>query len=167
MTIPVEQLAALKPAVSKVFITENEINGLCFPDVEKGLVIFGLGYGVDALKTVAWLKEKEVYYWGDIDTHGFAMLDQVRSGWGRIHAVEWLSPDTQEIQDWLLMESYKNDIMGEYSALTCVKKSGLPRRIREKSLTQVEFASVSKLIHYLLLEGPVDGISGLRIPKSF
>lgn len=53
------------------------------------------------------------------------------------------------------------------SALTCVKKSGLPRRIREKSLTQVEFASVSKLIHYLLLEGPVDGISGLRIPKSF
>lgn len=79
LTIPVAQLAAFKPEVSRVFITENEINGLSFPDVKKGLVIFGLGYGVDLLKSVAWLKEKEIYYWGDIDTHGFVMLDEVRS----------------------------------------------------------------------------------------
>lgn len=79
MMIPVEQLAVWNPAVSRVFITENEINGLSFPYVEKGLVIFGLGYGVDVLKNVTWLKEKEICYWGDIDTHGFAMLDQVRS----------------------------------------------------------------------------------------
>lgn len=79
MTIPVEQLAGFKLDASRVFITENEINGLCFPDVKKGLVIFGLGYGVDVLKTVDWLIEKEIYYWGDIDTHGFAILDQVRS----------------------------------------------------------------------------------------
>jgi hypothetical protein len=79
MVIPVEQLAAFCPTASKVFITENEINGLCFPDVKDSLVIFGLGYGVDVLKSVSWLKEKQIYYWGDIDTHGFAMLDQVRS----------------------------------------------------------------------------------------
>ena len=79
LTIPVDQLALLKPAVTRVFITENEINGLCFPDVRSSLVIFGLGYGVDVLRTVTWLKEKEIYYWGDLDTHGFAMLDQVRS----------------------------------------------------------------------------------------
>lgn len=79
MIIPVEQLVEFKPAVTRVFITENEINGLCFPNVKRGLVIFGLGYGVDVLKAISWLTEKEIYYWGDIDTHGFAMLDQVRS----------------------------------------------------------------------------------------
>lgn len=79
LTIPVEQLTLLKPAVTRVFITENEINGLCFPTVGSSLVIFGLGYGVDVLRAVTWLKEKEIYYWGDLDTHGFAMLDQVRS----------------------------------------------------------------------------------------
>ncbi|MDR3600906.1 MAG: DUF2220 domain-containing protein [Desulfosporosinus sp.] len=79
LTIPVEQLAEFKPPVSKVFITENEINGLCFPEVKEALVIFGLGYGVEVLKSVPWLKEKAIYYWGDIDTHGFAILDQVRS----------------------------------------------------------------------------------------
>src|SRR5262249_37868351 len=25
-----------------------------------------------------WLGEREVYYWGDLDTHGFAMLDRLR-----------------------------------------------------------------------------------------
>ena len=77
--IPVEQLALYKPLVSKVFITENEINGLCFPNAVESMVIFGLGYGVDTLKTVDWLNEKEIHYWGDIDTHGFAILDHVRS----------------------------------------------------------------------------------------
>lgn len=79
LIIPVEQLTLLKPAVTRVFITENEINGLCFPVAESSLVIFGLGYGVDVLRAVTWLREKEIYYWGDLDTHGFAMLDQVRS----------------------------------------------------------------------------------------
>ena len=40
--IPVEQLSAFKPLVSRVFITENEINGLSFPDVKESLVIFKL-----------------------------------------------------------------------------------------------------------------------------
>ena len=79
ITAPVNQIAAYKPDVLKVFITENEINGLSFPDVKNSVVIFGLGYGVDVLKSVEWLIDKEVYYWGDIDTHGFAILDKVRS----------------------------------------------------------------------------------------
>ncbi|MFM8393754.1 MAG: Wadjet anti-phage system protein JetD domain-containing protein, partial [Acidobacteriota bacterium] len=64
--------------VSKVFITENEINFLAFPDVPAALVIFGAGYGFDNLATARWLNEKRVYYWGDIDTHGFAILSQLR-----------------------------------------------------------------------------------------
>ena len=79
LTVSINELCAYEPAVINVFITENEINGLCLPEMSESLVIFGLGYGVDILKEVAWLREKNVYYWGDIDTHGFAMLDQVRS----------------------------------------------------------------------------------------
>ncbi|MCL2188002.1 MAG: DUF2220 family protein [Defluviitaleaceae bacterium] len=79
IAIPVEQLAANPLIASRVFITENEINGLCFPDMKDSIVIFGLGYAVDILKTVTWLREREIYYWGDLDTHGFAMLNQVRT----------------------------------------------------------------------------------------
>ena len=43
------------------------------------MIIFGLGYGIQSLRNIAWLKEKEIIYWGDIDTHGFAILSQLRS----------------------------------------------------------------------------------------
>jgi len=78
LTIPAADLGALRPAVARVFVTENEINGLAFPDVPRSLVIFGLGFGLGRLAQVPWLADVDLHYWGDIDTHGFAMLDRLR-----------------------------------------------------------------------------------------
>ncbi|WP_242467204.1 DUF2220 domain-containing protein [Ectothiorhodospira shaposhnikovii] len=68
-----------REVVARVFITENEINGLAFPDTPGSLVIFGLGYGLERLADIPWLTEVEIHYWGDIDTHGFAILDRLRA----------------------------------------------------------------------------------------
>lgn len=38
MEIPLSQFAAFSPAVNRVFITKNEINGLAFPPVSKSCV---------------------------------------------------------------------------------------------------------------------------------
>nr|MBC8317961.1 hypothetical protein [Candidatus Desulfobia pelagia] len=78
LQVPADDFSMLNLPVDKVFITENDINGLAFPSLEKSLVIFGLGYGLDRLARADWLADKKLYYWGDIDTHGFAMLDQMR-----------------------------------------------------------------------------------------
>jgi flagellar motility protein MotE (MotC chaperone) len=69
----------LDPDASQVFITENEINFLAFPPITDSLVIFGAGYGFDMLADAAWLHNRTIFYWGDIDTHGFAILDQLRA----------------------------------------------------------------------------------------
>jgi hypothetical protein len=83
ISTPVDQLALMAkgrdPKLQKVFITENEVNGLSFPDTPGSMVIFGLGYGIDTLKAVPWLRDKDIIYWGDIDTHGYAMLSELRS----------------------------------------------------------------------------------------
>ena len=42
-------------------------------------MIFGAGYGWSALASAAWLRRCALHYWGDLDTHGFAILDQLRS----------------------------------------------------------------------------------------
>ena len=42
-------------------------------------MIFGSGYGWSALATASWLRQRVIHYWGDIDTHGFAILDQLRA----------------------------------------------------------------------------------------
>lgn len=79
LSLPAEQFATFRPAVERVFITENQTNGLAFPDVPRSLVVFGLGYGLEHLARTPWLREAEVHYWGDIDTHGFGILDRLRA----------------------------------------------------------------------------------------
>jgi hypothetical protein len=79
LTISASDFARLNIAARRVFITENEVNGLAFPDFAQAIVIFGLGYSVDLLQAASWLAGTQIHYWGDIDTHGFVMLDRLRS----------------------------------------------------------------------------------------
>lgn len=87
LTVPAGQLAHLNPGADTVFITENEINGLAFPSFPNALVIFGLGYRVEALRHLPWLAAKRLYYWGDIDTHGFAILNRFRQSFPHAHSL--------------------------------------------------------------------------------
>lgn len=79
IALDADSFARLNPKVTRVFITENEINFLAFPEVKDSLILFGAGYGFDMLRQAIWLEHCKIHYWGDIDTHGFAMLDQLRS----------------------------------------------------------------------------------------
>lgn len=79
LTVPLDQFMALAPPATRVFITENEINMLAMPPLPGAMVIFGGGYAIDRLRDIAWLHARELIYWGDIDTHGFAILDRLRA----------------------------------------------------------------------------------------
>jgi hypothetical protein len=78
ITLDAESFARMQCEVARVFVTENETNFLAFPEVPNALVVFGAGYGWEALAHARWLARCEMRYWGDIDTHGFAILDQLR-----------------------------------------------------------------------------------------
>ena len=79
LAVPADEFAALELDVDQVFITENETNGLAFPAHPRAIVVFGLGYGLDRLAGIDWLSRARCWYWGDIDTHGFAMLNRLRA----------------------------------------------------------------------------------------
>jgi hypothetical protein len=79
ITLDAASFAAMRPPVRRVFITENETNFLAFPSARDSLVVFGAGYGWDALARAQWLARCDAHYWGDIDTHGFAILDALRA----------------------------------------------------------------------------------------
>ena len=78
ITLDAASFAELALPLARVFITENETNFLAFPPMQRSIVIFGAGYGWDGLARATWLHECALHYWGDIDTHGFAILDQLR-----------------------------------------------------------------------------------------
>lgn len=74
-----EEFARLALPTERVFVTENRINGLAFPDCARSIVVFGLGYGLDTLGDAKWLHDVALHYWGDIDTHGFGILNRFRA----------------------------------------------------------------------------------------
>lgn len=80
-----EEFAQIHIKCENVLVVENQINFLALPQTEDTIIIWGAGYGFKNLARAIWLKTKKLYYWGDIDTHGFAILNQFRE----------LFPDTE------------------------------------------------------------------------
>jgi hypothetical protein len=74
-----EELAQLSVEPRTAVIVENEISYLSIDIPEDGVVIWGKGFEVDNVGRLRWLGDADVQYWGDIDTHGFAILDRLRA----------------------------------------------------------------------------------------
>jgi len=79
ISAPLEEIAGIDIKPTHVFIVENLQTGLAFKDLSGSVVIMGLGYGVDVLGQIPWLSNARCIYWGDLDTHGFAILNRARS----------------------------------------------------------------------------------------
>ncbi len=86
ITLDVDSFRALRCGATRIFVTENETNFLAFPAAAGSLVLFGSGYGFEPLDGNSWLQQCRLYYWGDIDTHGFAILDQLRARFPDVQA---------------------------------------------------------------------------------
>ncbi|CAE6689640.1 hypothetical protein R69927_00293 [Paraburkholderia domus] len=111
VTLDAASFARLELDVSRIFITENEINFLAFPPVDDSMVVFGAGYGFEMLADATWLSYRRICYWGDIDTHGFAILDQLRRQFAHVESFlmdrqtlmafesQWDREDKQTLRD--------------------------------------------------------------------
>jgi hypothetical protein len=87
LSVRVSELAGLPPAVRTVFVVENEITYLAFPPADDAIVIFGEGYAAGKLEPLRWLADQDLVYWGDLDTHGFAILDRLRRTFGHVQSM--------------------------------------------------------------------------------
>ncbi len=75
----VDELETLASGVKRVLIVENEVTFLSLPVPERGAVVWGRGYEVGVTGSVSWMSDADVVYWGDVDTHGFAILNALRA----------------------------------------------------------------------------------------
>lgn len=79
MTLRLDEAATLPLAPSIAMIVENEVTFLSVPVPPGGVVLWGRGFAVNLPGALPWLRDVPVVYWGDIDTHGFVILDRLRS----------------------------------------------------------------------------------------
>ncbi len=103
LSLRVNELVVSPAGVTSVYVVENEVTYLAFPLPAGSMVIFGGGYAAASLDGLAWLDQMRLCYWGDIDTHGFAILNRLRHRFGHAtsmlmdrgtllaHADQWVS----------------------------------------------------------------------------
>ncbi len=125
LTLNTDAFNRLESPAKRVFITENEINFLAFPDIAESMVVFGAGYGFEMLANAPWLRQCEIHYWGDIDTHGFAILDQLRTrlpdarsllmdrGTLMAHRSLWTREPSQERRDLARLTSAEREVFDD------------------------------------------------------
>ncbi|MGH8856663.1 MAG: DUF3322 domain-containing protein [Polaromonas sp.] len=88
LEVPVPELAALALRPEVVLITENLETALALPDLPGTVAFMRLGYSVDLLQQLQWVQQAPLQlYWGDLDTHGFAILNRARRILPRVKAV--------------------------------------------------------------------------------
>ena len=146
--------AAICAQVRRVFMVENEINYLSFPQVPQSILIFGSGYGFDALKQARWLTHHDLYYWGDLDTHGFAILNQLRAQFPQVqsflmdeatllaHRISWGHEPKQERKD---LQHLHDDECHVYDIL---RHDALAERLRLEQ-EYIRFSHISHAIDAL------------------
>ena len=87
LTVRTEELSRQAIGASEVIIVENEISYLALPSRPDTIAIFGSGFAVGSVTALSWLADKIVIYWGDLDTHGFAILNQLRARYPRVESI--------------------------------------------------------------------------------
>ncbi|GAA4334848.1 Wadjet anti-phage system protein JetD domain-containing protein [Flaviaesturariibacter amylovorans] len=88
--------------VHAVYITENKMNFLTLPLSPNALTIWsGGGFKVSHLKNAKWLTNKNIFYWGDIDVHGFQILHQIRSYHPQTQSVMMDKRTFESFQEWV------------------------------------------------------------------
>ncbi len=87
VSLRADELTRIDLRPSRVLVIENEITYLSVDVPAHGAVFWGKGFEIDRIGRLPWLTDVPVRYWGDLDTHGFAILDRLRA---------WL-PQTESI----------------------------------------------------------------------
>jgi hypothetical protein len=85
-----------------ILIVENKMTFLTLPPVKNGAAIWGKGFQVSLLREVDWLANCNIWYWGDLDAQGFAILSQLRSYWPRTRSL---------LMNSIILEKYRGFVV--------------------------------------------------------
>lgn len=95
----------------------------------------------------------------------FEMAKHVE-GWGKIHLVAKLEPESEEIETWLLKHGCENRIVNSYLAYPCAIKGRLDRALQAEVIDQELYRGAGVIIDALLEGGPAEDIDDYSASKS-
>ncbi len=88
VSIPLSDFERISWPVRNILIAENKMSFLTLPPLLCTIAIWsGGGFNISNLKNAGSLANSDIYYWGDIDEHGFQILHQLRTYYPQVKSV--------------------------------------------------------------------------------
>ena len=79
LSLPLHTMGRMAIDVKRVLVVENKVRLLTLPALASTIALGGLGNSVTDLRYFPWLASSALWYWGDIDAEGLAILSRLRS----------------------------------------------------------------------------------------
>ncbi|MCF6412293.1 DUF2220 domain-containing protein [Collinsella tanakaei] len=79
LALPICELDRIVRRARLAIVCENLVSTLTLPDIPGAIAVHGGGYAVGNLRCAPALSDLPLLYWGDLDTNGFAILNDMRS----------------------------------------------------------------------------------------
>jgi hypothetical protein len=86
LAISIDDLSSMSWRPPRCLIVENDQTFHALDDQDGLIVILGRGNGVGMLKAIPW-RPMRTLYWGDLDTHGFSILNEARAAFPEARSV--------------------------------------------------------------------------------
>lgn len=87
MGLPLDRFRILPISNLNIIVTENLMTLECLPSIANGLGVWGQGNAAEVLSNVGWLSRCHIFYWGDIDEHGFHILARMRKSFPHVFSI--------------------------------------------------------------------------------
>lgn len=115
--IPRSEFLNLTINAKNIIVTENKMNFLALPALPSTIAIWsGGGFLISLLSNIDWLQTRKLYYWGDLDAHGFVILHQMRGYY----------PQTKSVMmDKETFDRFKGEGLGRGKKVTTARLSSL------------------------------------------
>ncbi|HJG80651.1 MAG TPA: DUF2220 domain-containing protein, partial [Brevibacterium senegalense] len=120
-----EQIAGLPLRPRLVLVSENLESMLALPGWDGVIAVHGSGYAVSVLERVEWLRNVPILYWGDLDSHGFAILHRLRTHLPQVTSVLMDEQTLVDHRDLWVREEKPH--RGEFDTLTGQEARALAR----------------------------------------
>ena len=147
-------LAALRWHPQVVIVCENLQCAYSFGDIDGAVVIAKQGYAVEVLGRLPWLAAARILYWGDLDTHGFAILNRFRRYFPKAESILmdettlldsrdlWATEPDQNAQSLSLLTEPENAVLdslrsGAHGASLRLEQERIPWRVVEGAFERV------------------------------
>jgi hypothetical protein len=152
LAVRADECTAPPPGTTRAYVVENEITYLAFPLPAAAIVIFGGGYAVQVLESLGWLASLDLVYWGDLDTHGFAILNRLRHSFPRArsmlmdratllaHQTQWVTEPSPTAADLGLLtpaeqELYRALVTGQFGPAIRLEQERVSFSFLERALS--------------------------------